>query len=57
MEKILSNSVESNNKEEKVLAPAPLQIHKPYKQAHNLADLSMGRIRRWGVPFRRPFSL
>jgi len=43
--------------EEKLQNAPPTAGSLRYRQASRLADMSVGRIRRWGIPFRRPFSL
>ncbi|MEK6479639.1 hypothetical protein WJR50_18990 [Catalinimonas sp. 4WD22] len=43
--------------EEKALAPLQPIAMKRYRQTNTLADMSVGRIRRWSLPFRRPFSI
>ncbi|MGB3588057.1 MAG: hypothetical protein WBA23_16025 [Tunicatimonas sp.] len=45
------------NQEEKPQNASPASGSLRYRQASRLADMSVGRIRRWGMPFRRPFSL
>ncbi|MDF9800819.1 hypothetical protein OKW21_006082 [Catalinimonas alkaloidigena] len=49
--------IAEGKQKEKALAPLqPIAIRR-YRQMNTLADISLGRIRRWGLPFRRPFSL
>jgi len=50
------NRSQQNHKEKLQNAP-PVMQEKRYRQVNRLADMSVGRIRRWNMPFRRPFSL
>jgi hypothetical protein len=45
------------NHEEILQNAPPVMPEKRYRQVNRLADMSVGRIRRWNMPFRRPFSL
>lgn len=45
------------NHKEKLQNAPPAMLEKRYRQVNRLADMSVGRIRRWNMPFRRPFSL
>ena len=44
-------------KNESVLTDDLPTVGRHYKQNYTLADMPLGRIRRRGLPFRRPFSL
>lgn len=46
-----------NEQNENASLPSQPEANKFYKQNHTLADMSLGRIRRRALPFRRPFSL
>ncbi|MEM9672060.1 MAG: hypothetical protein AAF992_05665 [Bacteroidota bacterium] len=45
------------NQPEKLQNAPPVGAARRYQQANRLADMSVGRIRRWNMPFRRPFLL
>jgi len=53
---LISEKIENEHNENLNLSPQP-DPNRFYKQSHTLADMSIGRIRRRGLPFRRPFSL
>ncbi len=51
-----SNPIPQINKEEISQTGVPANVAR-YRQPHRLADMSVGRIRRWGQPFRRAFLM
>lgn len=54
----LNNAAKMHHTHEEKLQNAPPAISAPrYRQVNRLADMSVGRIRRWNIPFRRPFTL
>lgn len=53
--KMISDNIKKQS--ENAHAPAIMNNDKLYKQKNTLADMPLGRIRKRGLPFRRPFSL
>ncbi|WKN44510.1 hypothetical protein [Tunicatimonas pelagia] len=51
-----SNTILRNSENKGQNSPTTVDAPR-YRQVSRLADMSVGRIRRWGMPFRRPFSL
>ncbi|MGB3850761.1 MAG: hypothetical protein WA958_12395 [Tunicatimonas sp.] len=56
MTTLQSNPIPQINKEEGPLSATSVGTPR-YRQPHRLADMSVGRIRRWGQPFRRAFLM